>query len=272
MTRAEMMDQLAMLLGGRTAEELVFHEPTTGAANDIEKATSIARNMVTQYGMSEKLGARKFGQENGEVFLGRDMGHQRDYSEEIASTIDDEVRRLIESSHDEAWEILVEYRDVLDDLVLELMEKETLQKDEVLRIFARVQKRPHRGSYTGYGKRQPSDKAPVMTPREVAVLASGGADAGHSSNGVVFQRRRRGSCDPFRLSTRSSRRLPASDGPRPDRQSTVDLDRRSRRPSARSSSPSVRIRPATGWCRPRRGSPGRWLSSSPGWRSARQTC
>jgi cell division protease FtsH len=176
-TRAEMMDQLAMLLGGRTAEELVFHEPTTGAANDIEKATSIARNMITQYGMSEKLGARKFGQENGEVFLGRDMGHQRDYSEEIASTIDDEVRRLIESSHDEAWEILVEYRDVLDNLVLELMEKETLQKDEVLRIFARVQKRPSRGSYTGYGKRLPSDKAPVLTPRELALLASGDAES-----------------------------------------------------------------------------------------------
>jgi cell division protease FtsH len=172
-TRAEMMDQLAMLLGGRTAEELVFHEPTTGAANDIEKATQIARNMITQYGMSEKLGARKFGQENGEVFLGRDMGHQRDYSEEIASTIDDEVRRLIESSHDEAWEILVEYRDVLDNLVLELMEKETLQKDEVLRIFARVEKRPSRGSYTGYGKRLPSDKAPVLTPREMALLAAG---------------------------------------------------------------------------------------------------
>jgi cell division protease FtsH len=185
-TRAEMMDQLAMLLGGRTAEELVFHEPTTGAANDIEKATSIARNMITQYGMSEKLGARKFGQENGEVFLGRDMGHQRDYSEEIASTIDDEVRRLIESSHDEAWEILVEYRDVLDDLVLELMEKETLQKDQVLRIFARVEKRPHRGSYTGYGKRLPSDKAPVQTPRELSLLKAGdggGLDASIASNG-----------------------------------------------------------------------------------------
>jgi len=174
-TRAEMMDQLAMLLGGRTAEELVFHEPTTGAANDIEKATSIARNMITQYGMSEKLGARKFGQENGEVFLGREMGHQRDYSEEIASSIDDEVRRLIEGAHDEAWEILVEYRDVLDNLVLELMEKETLQKDEVLRVFERVQKRPSRGSYTGYGKRLPSDKAPVMTPRELALLTSGGS-------------------------------------------------------------------------------------------------
>jgi cell division protease FtsH len=180
-TRAEMMDQLAMLLGGRTAEELVFHEPTTGAANDIEKATSIARNMITQYGMSEKLGARKFGTENGEVFLGRDMGHQRDYSEEIASTIDDEVRRLIESSHDEAWEILVEYRDVLDSLVLELMEKETLQKDEVMRVFASVQKRPARGSYTGYGKRLPSDKAPVTTPRELALLASGEVTASGSS-------------------------------------------------------------------------------------------
>jgi len=192
-TRAEMMDQLAMLLGGRTAEELVFHEPTTGAANDIEKATSIARNMITQYGMSEKLGARKFGQENGEVFLGREMGHQRDYSEEIASTIDDEVRRLIEGAHDEAWEILVEYRDVLDNLVLELMEKETLQKDEVLRVFERVQKRPSRGSYTGYGKRLPSDKAPVMTPRELALLASGdggadvvsgGPNGAHGSNGA----------------------------------------------------------------------------------------
>jgi cell division protease FtsH len=177
------MDQLAMLLGGRTAEELVFHEPTTGAANDIEKATSIARNMITQYGMSEKLGARKFGTENGEVFLGRDMGHQRDYSEEIASTIDDEVRRLIESSHDEAWEILVEYRDVLDTLVLELMEKETLQKDEVMRVFASVQKRPSRGSYTGYGKRLPSDKAPVTTPRELALLAAGDGPTGAISAG-----------------------------------------------------------------------------------------
>ena len=83
-TRSEMLDQLAMLLGGRTAEELVFHEPTTGAANDIEKATSIARRMVTEYGMSEHLGARKFGTGNSEVFLGRDMGHERDYSEKIA--------------------------------------------------------------------------------------------------------------------------------------------------------------------------------------------
>jgi cell division protease FtsH len=171
-TRSEMMDQLAMLLGGRTAEELVFHEPTTGAANDIEKASSIARGMVTEYGMSERLGARKFGSGDGEPFLGRDMSHTRDYSEEIASTIDEEVRRLIESAHDEAWEILVQYREVLDDLVLKLMDRETLSRKEVLAIFAPVQTRPSRGSYTGYGKRLPSDRPPIMTPKELALTAA----------------------------------------------------------------------------------------------------
>jgi cell division protease FtsH len=174
-TRGEMMDQLAMLLGGRTAEELVFHEPTTGAANDIEKASQIARGMVTEYGMSERLGARKFGTTDGEPFLGRDMGHTRDYSEEIASSIDEEVRRLIESAHDEAWEILVQYRDVLDHLVLELMEKETLSRKAVLEIFAPVQKRAVRGTYTGYGKRVPSDRPPVLTQKELALTAASDA-------------------------------------------------------------------------------------------------
>jgi cell division protease FtsH len=169
-TRSEMLDQLAMLLGGRTAEELVFHEPTTGAANDIEKATGIARKMVTEYGMSERLGARKFGEGNGEPFLGRDMSHARDYSEEIASAIDDEVRRLIESAHDIAWEVLVQYRDVLDDLVLNLMDKETLSKDQVTQIFATIEKRPALPSYSGYGKRLPSERPPVLTPKELALM------------------------------------------------------------------------------------------------------
>ncbi len=183
-TRSEMMDQLAMLLGGRTAEELVFHEPTTGAANDIEKATSIARRMMTEFGMSERLGARKFGTGDGEPFLGREMAHTRDYSEEIASSIDEEVRRLIESAHDEAWEILVQYRDVLDDLVLQLMDKETLSRDEVMRVFAPVQKRPTRGSYTGYGKRLPSDRPPVLTPKELALTAAkDSSDLGTPGNG-----------------------------------------------------------------------------------------
>jgi cell division protease FtsH len=171
-SRAEMMDQLAMLLGGRTAEELVFHEPTTGAANDIEKASSIARGMITEYGMSERLGARKFGTGAGEPFLGREMSHGRDYSEEIASAIDDEVRRLIESAHDEAWEILVQYRDVLDHLVLQLMEHETLSRGQVLEIFSPVHTRPARGSYTGYGKRLPSERPPVLTPKELALTAA----------------------------------------------------------------------------------------------------
>jgi cell division protease FtsH len=169
-SRSEMLDQLAMLLGGRTAEELVFHEPTSGAANDIEKATAIARKMITEYGMSERLGARKFGETNGEPFLGRDMSHARDYSEEIASAIDDEVRRLIESAHDIAWEILVQYRDVLDDLVLHLMDKETLSKNQVIEIFASIEKRPANPSYSGYGKRLPSDRPPVLTPKELALM------------------------------------------------------------------------------------------------------
>jgi cell division protease FtsH len=181
-TRGEMMDQLSMLLGGRTAEELVFHEPTTGAANDIEKASQIARGMVTEYGMSERLGARKFGTGDGEPFLGREMGHSRDYSEEIASAIDEEVRRLIESAHDEAWEILVQYRDVLDHLVLELMEKETLSRDAVLKVFAPVKKRAVRGTYTGYGKRVPSDRPPVLTQKELALTAA--SDAGLDAKGL----------------------------------------------------------------------------------------
>ncbi|HLH59326.1 MAG TPA: ATP-dependent zinc metalloprotease FtsH [Streptosporangiaceae bacterium] len=180
-TRAEMLDQLAMLLGGRTAEELVFHEPTTGAANDIEKASEIARGMVTQYGMSERLGARKFGSGDGEPFLGMERSHARDYSEEIASEIDDEVRRLIESAHDEAWEVLVEHRDVLDDLVLRLLDKETLSRKEVLDVFETVHKRPLRGSYTGYGKRLPSDRPPVLTPKELALAAAS------DKNGVAVQ-------------------------------------------------------------------------------------
>jgi cell division protease FtsH len=183
-SRAEMMDQLAMLLGGRAAEELVFHEPTTGAANDIDKASAIARGMVTEYGMSERLGARKFGSGDSEPFLGREMSHSRDYSEEIASAIDDEVRRLIESAHDEAWDVLVQYRDVLDNLVLQLMEHETLSRKQVLEIFAPIQTRVSRGSYTGYGKRMPSDRPPVLTPKELALTAaSDGKEVPHGSNG-----------------------------------------------------------------------------------------
>jgi len=177
-TRSEMIDTLAYALGGRAAEELVFHEPTTGAGDDIEKATALARSMVTEYGMSAKLGAVKYGSSDAQPFLGRDMGHQRTYSDAVAADIDGEIRALIEAAHDEAWEILVEYRDVLDELVLELMEKETLNKEDMRRIAGRVDKRPPLAPFNGFGKRTPSDQPPVQTPSERAV-GNGAPGNGH---------------------------------------------------------------------------------------------
>ena len=163
-TRSEMQDQLAYMLGGRAAEEMVFHDPTTGASNDIEKATSVARKMVMQFGMTERLGAIKYGAESGEVFMGRDMGHGREYSEEVASAIDEEVRAFIDVAHHEAYEILVENRDVLDALVVELLEKETLNREEIERIFEPINRRPGRPAWTGSARRSPSDRPPVDVP------------------------------------------------------------------------------------------------------------
>ncbi len=160
-TRNEMLDQLAYMLGGRAAEEMVFHDPTTGASNDIEKATAVARAMVTQYGMTERLGAIRYGQEQNEVFLGRDMGHVRDYSEEIAAAIDEEVRALIEQAHQEAYEVLFDNRDILDRLVVELLEKETLDKEQVADIFADIRRRDVRPAWTGSARRRPHERGPV---------------------------------------------------------------------------------------------------------------
>jgi cell division protease FtsH len=136
--RSELTDELTMLLGGRAAEEMIFADPTTGAANDIERATTVARQMVTEYGMSEKLGPMRFGQPRGEVFLGRDLTHTPDYSDEVAARIDGEVRRLIESAHDAAREILETNRMVLDRLASDLIEHETLETDRVQDIFVDV--------------------------------------------------------------------------------------------------------------------------------------
>jgi len=163
-TRNEMLDQLSYMLGGRAAEEMVFHDPTTGASNDIEKATTVARAMVTQYGMTERLGAIRYGQEQNEVFLGRDMGHVRDYSEEIAAAIDEEVRALIEQAHQEAYEILFDNRDILDRLVVELLEKETLDKAQVAAIFSDIRRRDARPAWTGSARRRPHERGPVDFP------------------------------------------------------------------------------------------------------------
>jgi cell division protease FtsH len=166
-TRSEMLNQLAYMLGGRAAEELIFHDPTTGASNDIEKATAVARAMVTQFGMTERLGAIRYGQEQGEVFLGRDMGHVRDYSEEVAAAIDEEVRVFIDAAHHEAYEILVDNRDILDRLVLELLEKETLDKGQVEAIFSDLRLRTPRPAWTGSARRVPDSRGPVLTPAEM---------------------------------------------------------------------------------------------------------
>jgi len=169
MTRSEMIARLVFAMGGRAAEELVFREPTTGAVSDIEQATKIARAMVTEYGMSSKLGAVRYGTEHGDPFLGRTMGTQADYSHEVAQIIDDEVRKLIEAAHTEAWEILTEYRDVLDTLAGELLEKETLHRAELQAIFADVKKRPRLTMFDDFGGRVPSDKPPIKTPGELAI-------------------------------------------------------------------------------------------------------
>ncbi len=168
MTRSEMIARLVFALGGRSAEELVFHEPTTGASSDIEQATKIARAMVTEYGMSARLGAVKYGQEQGDPFLGRSAGRQPDYSFEVAHEIDEEVRALIEAAHTEAWEILNTYRDILDELVVELLERETLHRKDLERVFARVEKRPRITAFNDFGGRTPSDKPPIKTAGELA--------------------------------------------------------------------------------------------------------
>jgi cell division protease FtsH len=163
-TRAELLDQLAYMMGGRAAEELVFHDPTTGASNDIEKATNVARAMVTQYGMTERLGAVKFGTGDAEPFMGRDFGHTRDYSEEIAAIVDDEVSKLISNAHQEAFDILTENRAVLDDLVRALFERETLDRAAVAEVFKPLKLWPKRPAWTGSDLRVPSILPPVMPP------------------------------------------------------------------------------------------------------------
>jgi len=171
-TRSEMLDKLAYMLGGRAAEEMVFHDPTTGAGNDIEKATSLARAMVTQYGMTERLGAIKLGEANAEPFLGRDIGHARNYSEDVAAIIDEETKNFLAVAHQEAFDILVENRDVLDALVLALLDKETLDKAEVAAIFEPLRRRPERPAWTGSPTRIPSTIPPVEIPEEIRQRAA----------------------------------------------------------------------------------------------------
>ncbi|MFV0432689.1 MAG: ATP-dependent zinc metalloprotease FtsH [Leucobacter sp.] len=165
-TRNELQDQLAYALGGRVAEELVFHDPTTGAGNDIEKATGTARKMVTDYGMTTSIGPVKLGQAQPGAFMG-EFGQNRDYSEGVAIEIDAEVRALLEQAHNEAYEVLVTNRDVLDNLARELLEKETLDHVQIAEIFRDVQKLPERPTWLSSGDRPVSDRPPIEVPANV---------------------------------------------------------------------------------------------------------
>ena len=171
-TRNELLDQLTYAMGGRVAEEIVFQDPTTGASNDIQKATGIARRMVTEFGMTASLGAVKLGQETGEVFLGRDIGHQRDYSEGIAEQVDREVRALIDAAHEEAWQVLTANRGILDRLAKELLEKETLDHNQLEKIFTKVKKLPERPVWNSNPKRTVSRKPTVKAPAKSAAKSA----------------------------------------------------------------------------------------------------
>jgi cell division protease FtsH len=135
-TRAELRDTMAMTLGGRAAEEIVFGEITTGASNDLEKVTQTAKQMVMRFGMSSKLGPRVFGHDHGQPFLGREFSTEPDYSDEIAREIDDEVRRIIESAHQRAKDIITEHQSDLIKISEILVRRETIEKEEFLALLA----------------------------------------------------------------------------------------------------------------------------------------
>lgn len=162
-SRNQLLDQMAYAMGGRTAEEIVFHDPTTGASNDIEKATNIARTMVIEYGFSDKLGAIKWGDDDDQTTV-MDGLQPRKYSDRTAEVIDDEVLKLAETAHTEAWTIINENRDILDELVRQLLVKETLNEKELAEIFAPIKKAPVRPVWLSNERRPDSDKPPVEIP------------------------------------------------------------------------------------------------------------
>lgn len=143
--KSQLLDRITMLLGGRVAEEIIYGPDsiTTGAQNDLEKVTSTARNMVTTYGMSFKMGNMAYGKSEEHVFMGRDFGHSRDYSEEIAADIDREVKRIVDERYNLAKELLLGNRDMLEVISKELLERETLDEEEFVAIMKRVEESRH---------------------------------------------------------------------------------------------------------------------------------
>jgi cell division protease FtsH len=135
MARNKLMSEMIALLGGRAAEEIVFDDITSGASNDLERVTRLARAMVTRLGMSDQLGPMVYGQKEELIFLGREISEQRDYSEAVAEEIDSEVRKLVSDSYERARKILNDYRDILDSVARRLLEVETITREEFEAIF-----------------------------------------------------------------------------------------------------------------------------------------
>jgi cell division protease FtsH len=169
-TRNQLLDQIAYALGGRVAEEVVFNDPTTGASNDFEKATKTARQMVTLFGFAASLGTVSYGG-GGEVFIGRDMAQAREYSDEVAHQIDLEIRKILDAAHDEAYKAINLNRKVLDAMAKELMEKETLNPDDINRIFKSVKKIPKRKPWLSKVSRPSSKKGPIAIPTKGSTTA-----------------------------------------------------------------------------------------------------
>jgi cell division protease FtsH len=173
--KSTLMDQLAATLGGRAAEELVFNEVTTGAANDLEKVTSTAKQMIMRFGMSEKLGPRVLGRNHDLPFLGREMSAEPDYSEEVAREIDEEIRRVIEEAHDRAHSVLKEHIDELHRLSAILIERETIDKDQFLRLLEGASEEEVFADETpapAPAEEKPKERRPVPTPKPFPVPGS----------------------------------------------------------------------------------------------------
>lgn len=192
-SRNELLDQMAYAMGGRTAEEVVFHDPTTGASNDIEKATAIARKMVVEYGFSAKLGAVKWMDTDEDSSGSLDSLQPRKFSNRTAEVIDEEVHKLIETAHTEAWEIINNNRDVLDELVRQLLAKETLNEKELKEIFSKIRKAPERTLWLSDDGRPDSDLPPVEIPESLKRNVEGkneqteASELSESSNNATSQ-------------------------------------------------------------------------------------
>ena len=168
-SRNQLLDQIAYAMGGRIAEEIVFKDPTTGASNDFEKATNIARTMVTKYGMSQKIGAISIGSGSSEPFLGRELATNSAHSNEMAKQVDEEVSAILDRALDEAYKALTTNRVILDKLAKALLEKETLNQDEIAKIFKTVKKLPKRPTWRSSTKRTGANKGPIAVPKRKVV-------------------------------------------------------------------------------------------------------